>query len=424
MKDGAVNLGRHLTLNERAALQFRRERDGAERRTHSTRSKSERKAPPNGEDTGPQPWERGPSAAADPPPAARFKLIDWNDIAFDPDEQWLIEDVLPLRGLGLVFGKQASFKSFVATGLALAVMLGDRWAGKRVEQGRVIYIAAEGGPGMRKRIAPHKPRHNVPRGQFALVETTPNLGTGEGDLAALIAAVEGAGLAPALIVIDTAAAAIGAADENNAGMASLIANAAKLAQRFGSFVLIVHHVGHDDTAKKRPRGWSGLGPALDVQILCERPEGEMRTVLTVQKQKEEADGVCFEARLSRVVVATDENGKETSTLVVDDVCKADPGAAPKTDKRPEATILRHELLEAYDRLADGVPKTPGFTGKDVLKVKVEAVRDALKDRGLLDIDDETLTITPTGRTRFRRAKSELIGSKTLIEHKGLIWRPI
>jgi hypothetical protein len=222
------------------------------------------------------------------------------------------------------------------------------------------------------------------------------------DLPSLIAAVEGVNFAPALIVIDTAAAAIGAADENGAGMASLIANAAKLAQRFDCFVLIVHHVGHDDGAKKRPRGWSGLGPALDVQILCEHPEGEMRTVLTVQKQKEEADGICFEARLSRVVVATAENGKETSTLVVDNVRKADPGAAPKTDKRPEGTILRHELLDAYDRLAD-----VGFdAAKGPAKVRVVAVRDALKDRGLLDIDDETLQITRPGE----RASAELRAS--------------
>jgi|HubBroStandDraft_2_1064218.scaffolds.fasta_scaffold1537233_1 hypothetical protein len=66
-----------------------------------------------------------------------------------------------------------------------------------------------------------------------------------------------------------------------------------------------------------------------MQLLCERPEGEMRTVLTLQKQKEETDGVCFEAQLSRVDVAKDKHGKMATTLVVDDVRKADPGAVPK-----------------------------------------------------------------------------------------------
>ena len=150
----------------------------------------------------------------------------------------------------------------------------------------------------------------------------------------------------------------------------------------------------------------------------------MRTVLTVQKQKEEADGICFEARLSRVLIYEDEDGKQISTLVVDRFRKADPGELPATDTRTAALVLEHELLNAYDRLADAAPKTPGFTGKDVLKVKVEAVRDALKERGLLDMDDATLSITNTGRSQFLRAKTKLIGRKKLIEDKRLIWRPV
>jgi AAA domain len=401
MRDDARPFGddRDIDGLGHAAHAFRN-RNRAERRKRGAR--------PNGEDAS----------------AERFKLVDWNDIIFDPNDEWRIEDILPLRGLGLVYGKQGSFKSFVAMNLALHVALGTAWAGKRVERGRIVYIAAEGGPGMPKRLAPHKAKHTMQRGQFALLSATPNLGAREGDLPALITAVKITGVHPALIVIDTAAAAIGGADENGAGMAALIDNARRLAQHFDCFVLVVHHVGHDDTAQKRPRGWSGLGPALDVQILCERQEREMRTILTVQKQKEEADGICFEARLSRVVIATAENGKETSTLVVDSVRKADPGAAPKTDKRPEGTILRHELLDAYDRLAANVEHSHGLDFKSVRKVRVNAIRDDLKERGLIDMDDETLVITPTGRTRFRRAKSELIGSKTLIEHKALIWRPV
>ena len=68
-------------------------------------------------------------------PAARFKLEDWNDIDFNPNEEWLVEDVLPLRGFGLIYGKPRSFKSFTALHLAIHVVLGLPWAGKRVEKG-------------------------------------------------------------------------------------------------------------------------------------------------------------------------------------------------------------------------------------------------------------------------------------------------
>lgn len=361
------------------------------------------------------------------PLAARFEMEDWNDITFDANEEWRIEGVLPRRGFGLVYGKPRSFKSFIAMDLALHVVLGVSWGGKRVEKGRVIYIAAEGAKGTRKRIAALKAKHTeVPRGRFALISAAPSLGTADGDLPALIAVVESVGFKPNLIFIDTVAKTIGAADENAAGMAAFVGNAEKLAQHFNSFVLGLHHVGHDEAARKRPRGWSGLGGALDVQILCERPDDhERRTTLTVQKLKDEEDGICFEARLSRVVVGCGKNGKEATTLIVDDVAETTQAAAqPETGKRPnEAVILRHEFLAAYDRLADAAPASHGFNGKSVRKVLVNAIRDELRDRGFLDMNDATQEITSTARSRLSRAKNELLSKKTLVESKRLIWRP-
>ena len=128
MKGDAADLGQ-------AARRFRDERDRDE---HSKLGKKL---------NGGEPRPFAPIDGEAPPPGERFKPIDWNDVAFDPDEQWMIEDILPLRGLGLVFGIQGSFKSFVTMSLALAVMLGQGWAGKRVERGRVLYVAAEGGAG-------------------------------------------------------------------------------------------------------------------------------------------------------------------------------------------------------------------------------------------------------------------------------------
>jgi hypothetical protein len=56
-------------------------------------------------------------------------------------------------------------------------------------------------------------------------------------------------------------------------------------------------------------------------------------------------------------------------------------------------------------------------------VPVDDIRAALRDRGFLDVDDETQDITPTARSRLSRAKSELLEKKTLIQAKRLIWRP-
>lgn len=378
-----------------------------------------RKLPPAGyNDRNPPP----PGGKAEP---SKFQLIDWNDLGFDPNEEWLVEDILPLRGFGLIYGKPRSFKSFIALHLALHVVLGNPWAGKRVSKGKVLYIAAEGAAGMHKRATAYKSKHSIAKGDFALIEAAPNLGVGEGDLPALIAAVAKAGFAPALIVIDTASKSIGAAEENGSGMSAFVGNAEKLGQHFDCLVLGVHHVGLGEDAQKRPRGWSGLGGALDVQILCERLGDEKRTTLTVQKLKDEEDGVCFEARLSRVVVGIDKHGKEASTLIVDEVVATEAAAEPATGKRAEADIIRHEYLKAYDRLADTVTASTGFNGRSVRKVSTAAIRDELRDRGFLETDEISgnKKITRRHQICLSKAKAVLLDRQALMERKGLIWRP-
>ncbi len=398
--------------------------DWAEARRAQLRDRIGHRVSDHGYDNG-----RGKDRDSGPAPAPpigeplAFKLEDWNDITFDPNDEWLVEDVLPRRGFGLIYGEKQSLKSFVAMNLALSVSLGAAWAGKRVEQGAVVYLAAEGAPGQRKRIAGLKMKvKDVPRGQFALMSVTPNLGTRDGDLPALIAAVEKAGVKPVFIIIDTAAASMGGADENGVGMAAFAYNATLLAQHFDCLVLGVHHVGHDEANKKRPRGWSGLGGALDVQILCERYEDEKRVRLTVQKLKDEEHGICFEARLSRVVVGKDKHEKEASTLVVDEVVMTQKPATPIDTSKDVGPIMRHAFLDAYDRLADAFPVTHGFNGKSVRKVPVNAIRDALRDRGLLETDDSG-AITGGARSNFSKAKTILLGKQTLMEDKKLIWRP-
>ena len=84
--------------------------------------------------------------------------------------------------------------------------------------------------------------------------------------------------------------------------------------------------------------------------------------------------------------AVDKNGKEASTLIVDDVAEAEPPTQPETGSRSEVAILCREYLAAYDRLADAVPATRGFDGKSVRKVSANAIKDELKNRGFLDMD--------------------------------------
>jgi hypothetical protein len=233
--------------------------------------------------------------------AKKFKLVPWGASTFDPNEEWRIKHIIPLKGVGLIYGKSQSLKSFVAMHLALSVALGEPWAGKRVKKAAVVYLCAEGQGGFPKRVAGLTKTRGI-KGDVDvhIIYTVPNLGTMEGDLDALIASIEGAGIKPGLIVVDTTAKTIGSAEENGAGMAAFVWNAGALAERFGCFVLAVHHVGHGEDAQKRPRGWSGVIGAGDTLILCEREGEEFATALTIQKEKDEASGFSLTAHLSRV----------------------------------------------------------------------------------------------------------------------------
>jgi hypothetical protein len=133
-----------------------------------------------------EPWERG-APDIGPREPSRFILQPWSEITFDSGEEWLVKRFLPRRGVAVIYGKPPSFKSFVASHLALSCALGWAWADRTVFKASVIYIAAEGASGLRKRKAGYvKAYPDLPADpRFALVSAAPNLGVEPGDLPGL-----------------------------------------------------------------------------------------------------------------------------------------------------------------------------------------------------------------------------------------------
>ena len=304
-----------------------------------------------------------PPGASSPPARRKFTLEPWREISFVVFDEWLIKQFLPLQGLAAIFGKPGSFKSFVALDIALCIAQGRPWGGRRSTQKNIVYIAAEGSAGLRKRKAGYQVAHpNLPSDlPFALVAAAPIFGTDKGDLPALVAAIEAAEFKPGLIVLDTLAQTIGAGDENGAGMTAFVANAGELACHFKALVLIVHHTGLGDD--RRMRGHSSLNGALDAQILCERAEGELVSTLTLQKLKDDASDVRMLARLSRVVIDLDEDDAEISTLVVTSIEDAAPASrVPRGKTIPAAQrLLMAMVVEAIDEAGENF-KPFGNTG--------------------------------------------------------------
>lgn len=316
-----------------------------------------------------------PPGGPAPPARLKFTLEPFESIKFESRDEWLVKRLLPRQGVGAFYGASQSFKSFVVSDLALHVALGWEWSGRRVTQAPAVYIAAEGAAGLRKRkIGFEHSRANLPASiPFYLIPSAPNLGTEQGDLAALIAAIETAGVAPGLIVVDTLAQTLGAGDENGGGMITFVANATALANHFRAFVLIVHHVGLGDD--KRMRGHSSLIGAIDAQILCERREGELSTTLTLQKLKDEESRIKLAAHLSRIVIGRDEDGEDVSTLIVDRIEETEASSKASAPKSiPTSQRLFMEVVaQAIDEA--GEPFRPAADMPAVRAVSDEVVRE-------------------------------------------------
>jgi hypothetical protein len=362
--------------------------------------------------------------------SATFTLERWADIAFDPKEEWLIKHILPRRGLGAIYGKPGSFKSFVAMHVGLCCALGREWGGRRVHKTSVIYVGAEGAAGLRKRKAGYvEALPDLPADvDFALVSAAPNLGADPGDLPKLIATIEAAGIAPGLIVIDTLAKTLGAADENGAGMTAFVANAGALAQHFRCFVLIVHHVGLAD--EKRLRGHTSLHGALDVQLLCERKTGEFAATLTLQKLKDDESDLRLVATLSRIIVGQDEEKEEASTLIVDDIAIGGTLLAPRGERSISKALrlLMSVVVEAIDEAGQEF-RPYAKDGVVVRSVDDALVRERYYTRiaEQADPNEDPIRIASRQRKAFNRAIKAALDAKDLMAKpqngKRLLWLP-
>jgi AAA domain-containing protein len=241
----------------------------------------------------------------------------------------------------VLYGDSQTYKSFIALDIGLHVAAGWDWWGRTVEQCAVVYIAAEGAKGVRKRIAglkiAYRERLKGKRPLLKLISVALNLGTAKDDLRLLIASIEALGIQVGLIIIDTLAQSLGGGDENGAGMTTFVANATALANHFDACVLAIHHIGHGDD--RRERGHSSLKGGVDARVFSESNIIQTATV-TIQKMKDDASGLSLTVSLKRVVVTQDSKGREVTTLVVSHVV----ASTGLKIGRPSKRVSKHRLL--------------------------------------------------------------------------------
>jgi hypothetical protein len=212
-------------------------------------------------------------------------LVTADDLFHLPPPAWLIDGWIPRSALAVIYGPPGSAKTFLALHLALCVATGTSYFGSRVQPGRVLYVAAEGGQAaLGQRIAAWCHHYHVDPSRLAgqitfLPQPVPVADPAA--IAALRATIERLELA--LAILDTLARCMVGADENSSrDMTTAVAALEEL--RAAAAVIAVHHTGKNPEAGMR--GHSSLLGAVDTTI---EVKGDRHAInISITKQKDAA----------------------------------------------------------------------------------------------------------------------------------------
>jgi RecA-family ATPase len=349
------------------------------------------------------------------------------------DGLWLIDGWLPRSGIGLIYGHPGSGKTFLALDMAEHVATGAPWAGRHVERGLVLYLAAEGQLGFRNRLSAMRNEGGLPvDAPFAFVPVPIDLQAPDGDTGRLSATLhhvaKWAGKTPALVIIDTLSKTFGLGKENTDDMAGYIANCQRIASEFGCFTLILHH-RPKETESREPRGHSSLRGGIDTAILVEG-SGTTKTATTI-KQKDGEDNQKVMFTLEQVALGFDKKGKEVSTCLVaiseDTITQSEmsPIEAKKHRlKGKKKTALRTiEILIEKDGklLPDGIPGDLINRWKTFKAIEADKVADRLENEFLATADNYADKKEASAKREVRRALKELKDAEIVGSWGNWLW---
>lgn len=209
-------------------------------------------------------------ATPDAVDALLAELLDTDAMDALPPPMPLVNGLLDLDSESWIIGASGDFKSFIAIDIAAHVGTGQYWQGRRVEQGPVLYMAAEGGKGVGQRKRAWEAAYGM-RMTDVLFLPRPVQVTDRAEWPVLIEAAKR--IKAKLIVIDTQARVTAGLNENDAGAMSLLTEAVRaLRAATGACVLVVHHIGRNGGDA---RGSSAIDAAQDAEIRVRRPDNKL-----------------------------------------------------------------------------------------------------------------------------------------------------
>jgi AAA domain len=236
-----------------------------------------------------------------------------DDIEVDLGGGGLVDGLLASTGMTVVYGESGCGKTFVAVDIACHVAAGLPWRGMEVEQGVVIYIAAEAPESLKRRIWAWKQHHGVEHLPVLVVQSSVDLLNGDTDaVVELVEKIARDHVRVALVVIDTLARSMVGNENSPEDMGKYVASCGRIREAGGTHVVVIHHCGKD--LARGARGHSSLRAATDVELEVTKSEDGSGNV-AVTKARDELDKGRFGFRLEPVELGTNAKGRTVTTCV-------------------------------------------------------------------------------------------------------------
>jgi hypothetical protein len=368
----------------------------------------------------------------------RLNRITYEAEAVTTPPAWLVKGMIPRAGLGMLYGESSAGKTFLAVHMALRVAYGLDFFGRRVKQGGVVIVAAEGGASVITRLRaaerelasaimaanPSRKAEGLPplkRAPIEVVTDPPNLGPSgsPGPLILTVAeaadSIERAGHRMALVIVDTLHASMGSGDENSASdIGAVLRPTRKIAEEHGCHLMFLHHPGKD--LEKGARGSNSLFAAMDTVIELrvpghegQKPKSNALRRAVVVKLRDGETGTTFAYRLPVVETGRDEDGDPLTTCFVEPVVVAEqhePGVKLTRQARDLLALLRGLVgPDGRANLAivrDAFSKTLKSGTKDsAARMAWKRATESLVSADLIESDQEANQISLIGPSLLR-----------------------
>lgn len=340
----------------------------------------------------------GETAAATPPPPSPYRVVSAAEFAggefTEPD--WLIEDHLPARGIGLAWGLSGSDKTGGVFDMLTHTHRGVEWREKVARRVPSAMFVAEGEHMFKKRYHAYAKDRDIPIAELPSVITSAiDLRNGK-QVAELAKELQAAGIRHCWF--DTLQQCAPAADENSVkDMGEVITNLKWLAKQINGFCGAVHHAGKN--LERGARGSSAWRPAVDVELYFE--SDGVRGTMKVEKLKDGAPYSVYPFERKVIGLGTRPNGKPITSVVVVQTDEAPHVKASKLPKVGTLTRAVYDLIKATGpRSVEDVraAAVEDMTAPDPGKVdrrtgRVNETIDALKRQQLLFVVDGKLSTT-------------------------------